>query len=390
MTTLPDPTTPPDRTGDPSRGRGAEPLLARLALNDGERDNRIGPSEDVSPVRTAGAYFAALLAPFERFLLPAGAGAPAPLLLEEAEGPGYVRQRWQLELYAGMPLGVYVLRPSGPGAAARGEQDTDADAARVLGSGVPSARPTVLAIHGHGYGSRQLVGLKADGTVDTDRTDGHAHFGETLARLGANVVVPDILGFGPRRSAADLEPAENSACASLTSHLSALGLSLAGARAAELIGVLDSLPALGLDASARLGVAGHSGGSLLAVVTALANRRISAVALSGYVNTFAQSILAMRHCPCNYLPGLLRVGEMPDLLAALAPRHLLVEGGTADPIFPIAGFRTAVVQLREAYAAAGAAGSFLAVEHDGDHRVDGGTIHPALVATLTRGSVGCT
>ncbi|WP_344884742.1 alpha/beta hydrolase family protein [Zhihengliuella alba] len=291
-----------------------------------------------------------------------------------------MRQRWQLELYAGTPFGVYVLRSTTP-TVGNGSAPGRATASG-LGPGASSARPTVLAIHGHGYGSRQLVGLNADGTVDTARADGHAHFAESLARLGANVVVPDVLGFGQRVSAADQDPAETSACARLSSRFSALGLSLAGARTAELVGVVDSLPALGLDATAPLGTAGHSGGSLLAMLLALADRRVSAIALSGYVNTFAASILAMRHCPCNYVPGLLRAGEMPELLAALAPRPLLVEGGTADPIFPIAGFRTAVGHLREAYAAAGAADAFLAVEHGGDHRVDGGTIHPALVAAL--------
>ncbi|GHC99688.1 alpha/beta hydrolase family protein [Zhihengliuella salsuginis] len=343
---MPDAPSPPDATGDPSRGVGAEPLL--------ERVRRRPPSPPASGT-TAAAHLASLAVPF-RSLIDAS-GPVTPRLLDEAAGPGYTRQRWELGAYPGMPFAAYVLRPhrAAPGA------------------------PTVLALHGHGYGSRQLVGLTEDGGTDPDRSDGHGHFAESLAALGANVVVPDVVGFGQRRSAADTAPDEPSACARLTRHLAFAGLSLAGARLAELTAVLDSLAGLGLDPGAPLGAAGHSGGSLLASCLGLVDHRVRAVALSAYANTYAQSILAMRHCPCNYVPGLARTGEMPDVLAGLAPRPLLIETGRADRIFPLAGFRAAAASLERAY---GAGGALTVAEHDGGHRVDGRVIHPRLVEHL--------
>ncbi|MCO1337949.1 hypothetical protein BJH93_03440 [Kocuria polaris] len=344
---MPEPlTSPPDDTGDPSHGAGAEPLLERV---------RRRPPAPAEPGTTAPAHLASLLAPFRS--LTTGAPNPPPRLIDAVPGPGYVRQRWVLEAFASMPFGVFVLRPTEP---------------------APGA-PTVLALHGHGYGGRQLVGLAEDGSTDAERVDGHAHFAEALAGLGANVVVPDILGFGQRRSPADREPAEVSACARLTNHFTFAGMSLLGARLAELVRVLDSLAGLGLDPRAPLGAAGHSGGSLLASCLGLVDDRVRAVALSAYANTYASSILAMHHCPCNYVPGLARFGEMPDVLAHLAPRPLLVESGRADPIFPLAGFRSAAGSLGRAY---GTDGPLTIVEHDGGHGVDGRVIHARLVAHL--------
>jgi hypothetical protein len=37
---------------------------------------------------------------------------------------------------------------------------------------------------------------------------------------------------------------------------------------------------------------------------------------------------------CNFVPGLHQFGEMYDLVGLIAPRPLLVESGSYDPIFP--------------------------------------------------------
>lgn len=57
----------------------------------------------------------------------------------------------------------------------------------------------------------------------------------------------------------------------------------------------------------------------------------------------------MQHCACNFVPGLAAFGEMYDLAGLVAPRPLLVEAGSRDPIFPIAAVRYAVNRARELY-----------------------------------------
>ncbi len=51
--------------------------------------------------------------------------------------------------------------------------------------------------------------------------------------------------------------------------------------------------------------------------------------------------------------GLLKLGEMADLVGLILPRPMLVEAGTRDPIFPIATVRASVARAREICAVLG-------------------------------------
>jgi predicted esterase len=74
-----------------------------------------------------------------------------------------------------------------------------------------------------------------------------------------------------------------------------------------------------------------------------------------------------------------------ELGALIAPRPLLVETGTEDPIFPVDAARSAMAKLRAAYDALGAEPSRL--EHDvfeGGHRWHGEWAYPFLEQWLSR------
>ena len=62
----------------------------------------------------------------------------------------------------------------------------------------------------------------------------------------------------------------------------------------------------------------------------------------------------MSHCACNFVPGLHRFGEMCDLVGLIAPRPMLVEAASYDPIFPVAAVRRSVARARKVYEAFGA------------------------------------
>lgn len=57
----------------------------------------------------------------------------------------------------------------------------------------------------------------------------------------------------------------------------------------------------------------------------------------------------MRHCDCNYVPGIFAKLEMGDLAALVAPRPLGAIHGQGDPIFPIAGTRQQFARLMAAF-----------------------------------------
>jgi hypothetical protein len=94
---------------------------------------------------------------------------------------------------------------------------------------------------------------------------------------------------------------------------------------------------------------GISGGGLTTFFTTAMDPRIKACLVSGYFNTFRDSVYSIYHCTDNFVQGILQWYEMPDMAGMIAPRHAYFVQGDADPIFPIAGFRQAVKKAREIY-----------------------------------------
>jgi dienelactone hydrolase len=101
--------------------------------------------------------------------------------------------------------------------------------------------------------------------------------------------------------------------------------------------------------SGRLGAMGISGGGMHTFFSTCLDDRIKACVVSGYFCPWRNSIFAMHHCACNFIPGLAQFGEIYDLAALIAPRPMLIEAGTRDPIFPIDAVKQAVTKTRSIY-----------------------------------------
>lgn len=271
-----------------------------------------------------------------------------PVRLERVECDGYIRERIELCAVPGLTFGAYVLIPT--------------DKSHQLEG--------VIAVHGHGYGSRQICGMLEDGEVDEGEPGIYNHFAVQLVRKGMLVIAPDVIGFGERRMEADVAESTSS-CYRMSTHLLMMGKTLTGLRVKEMLHVLDYFRTREEVDPNRIGIAGFSGGSLIAYVTAALDDRIRAALLIGFPNTFKASILAIHHCLCNYTPGLLTQAELPELIGLLAPRPLFLESGDRDPIFPAAGFEQAVNELQEIYRHEGAEDRLAVDLFPGKHEVSG-------------------
>ena len=290
-----------------------------------------------------------------------------PQLIESVDKGNYIREKVVIQTGTHTLMPVYLLLPK------EGKHPL----------------PIILAFHGHGYGVKDIVGLWEDGE-ERDTPDGyHKDFGVELCRAGFAVAAPEIAGFGERQTDfsylnAAIDQPVPTTCTHTAMLAFHLGSSVVGMRVHDglrLVDYLETRPELD---TKRLGAMGISGGGMHTFFSTCLDERIRACVVSGYYSTFRDSILAMSHCACNFVPGLAQFGEMYDLVGLIAPRPMLVEAGNYDNIFPQKAVKSSVSRANAVYAVFG---DRLEVETDyfeGRHQISGRKAYPFLKAALSK------
>ncbi len=115
----------------------------------------------------------------------------------------------------------------------------------------------------------------------------------------------------------------------------------------------------------HVGITGASGGGHATLWTFAADPRIDAAVPV----VFATSLEIEPHngCPCNHIPGTLRLGDRADVLAARAPAPVLVLGARDDREFPPAGTELTGRKLKERWALLDAADAVGSKVFEGPH-----------------------
>jgi dienelactone hydrolase len=311
---------------------------------------------------------------WQRDVRPALAGAlgfldtprvPAqPREIERVDRGDYVRLKVLLRTAAHTLMPTYILVPK---------------------SGRPPF-PAVLAFHGHGYGVKDLVGLWEDGSERTVGGGYHKDFALTLCRRGFLVAAPEISCFGERQTDFSHLPPRQAPVPTTCAHTAFLAMhmggTVAGLRVRDGLRLVDYLATRGDCDVGRLGAMGISGGGMHAFFSTCVDTRIRACVVSGYFGSFRDSILAMHHCACNFVPGLGRFGEMADLAGLVAPRPMLVETASHDPIFPTAAVLAGVERARGVYRAFGVEGQPEVDAFEGRHEISGARAFDFLAEAL--------
>ncbi len=224
-----------------------------------------------------------------------------------------------------------------------------------------SSTPVILSLHGHGPGQKDIVGMLEESSYEKQ-------FAVAVCQNGMIAAAPELAGFGALRLKEDTAPGESS-CHRLSMGLLSCGRTMAGLRVHQCIRVLDVIQRL--FPGHPIGVMGISGGGMIAAFLTVLDPRVSACVISGYACTFRDSILAMHHCVDNYLPGMLEWFEMEDILAAIAPRPMLWETGSLDPIFPREAVLRAGNAVRQQYERLNASKAFRIHAFTGGHEISG-------------------
>ena len=207
--------------------------------------------------------------------------------------------------------------------------------------------PTILCLAGHGRGVDDIVGIEEDGSMRSEFGGYQNDFALQCVANGYSVLAIEQFGFGHRRDAVARQKGGGaSSCQPSAGAALLLGHTMVGWRVYDVMRAFDYLSTRsGIDMN-RLGIMGISGGGTTTFFTAAIDTRVKAAVVSGYFNTFRDSILSLSHCIDNYIPNVLQYAEMYDIAGLIAPRALFVESGTEDNIFPIEATRFGVNEAK--------------------------------------------
>ena len=134
-------------------------------------------------------------------------------------------------------------------------------------------------------------------------------------------------------------------------------------RAIDVIG--KNFPVVDMDAIACMG---NSGGGTATIYASAMEERIKVSMPSCALCTYKDSIGAMSHCTCNFVPNIALDFDMGDLCGLIAPRKLIAVSGATDVIFPHDGVAECIDVAGVYYRAAGMADGYTWIEGPEGHR----------------------
>jgi dienelactone hydrolase len=266
-----------------------------------------------------------------------------------------------------------------------GERHADVPAYVCLPASARPPYPFMIALQGHSTGMHNSIGVQFEDETQPKAIEGDRDFGIGCMRRGIAALCIEQRAFGERGE--QLQQARAShPCHDAAMHSLMLGRTLIGERVYDVDRAIDYLAARGDADVARLGVMGNSGGGTISLFAAAVLPRIRFAMPSCYFCTFKASIMSIYHCSDNYVPGLLKVAEMSDILGLFAPRPVVVVAGRDDPIFPIKGVRQGFRDLRRIYAACGAERHCHLVVGNGGHRFYADDAWPVMLNEIKAAS----
>lgn len=207
-----------------------------------------------------------------------------------------------------------------------------------------------LCVQGHSTGMHKSIGVDwRDETTPIENT-GDRDFALGCLRRGVAAVCLEQRAMGENSA----EPDHTPGCYLVAATALLEGRTLLGLRVFDADRALDYLATRPDFDLSRVGMMGNSGGGTTTMFAGAVLQRLTHLMPSCAFSSFHASIGAMRHCICNYIPGLYEFGEAADVMALAAPRALVIVNGATDPIFPLSAANEQFERLRAVYEAAGA------------------------------------
>jgi dienelactone hydrolase len=151
-----------------------------------------------------------------------------------------------------------------------------------------------------------------------------------------------------------------------------LGRTLLGSNIFDGMRVIDFLTSLEYVDPDRIGCMGLSFGGTMTTYLTLLDDRIKAADIICYATTVGHlAIYKANTCGSQIVPYLYKYADIPDVIAAIAPKPLLIESGTSDTCFWIHSALKAHDVIRRAYEVAGEPENLWIEVFAGEHSFSG-------------------
>ncbi|MBU0714037.1 MAG: hypothetical protein KJ964_01605 [Verrucomicrobia bacterium] len=241
----------------------------------------------------------------------------------------------------------------------------------------------MVCLQGHSTGMHNSIAVQREDETKALKVEGDRDFGLGCMSRGIAALCIEQRSFGERREQKQKQVSPHG-CHDATMQALMLGRTLIGERVYDVDRGIDYLSQRGDADMSSIGVMGNSGGGTISVFSAALLPRIAFAMPSCYFCTFRDSIMSIYHCADNYIPGLLRYAEMPDIMGLFAPKPVVLVAGKEDDIFPISATRQGFRDLRRIYNACGAGGSCHLVIGAGGHRFYAEDAWPVMMKEIKR------
>lgn len=228
----------------------------------------------------------------------------------------------------------------------------------------------VICLQGHGLGMNTSIGLDLETESRPIAVPDDHDYANACLKRGLAAICIEQRSFGWRSEKVQKMVAPHG-CHDAACHALLLGRTLVGERVFDVDRAIDYLATRHDVDMKHLGIMGHSGGGSATMYALGLLPRLGFGIVSCAFCTFSDSIMRIYHCVDNYVPGLLRYGEMADVMGLAAPKPLVIVNGQKDPIFPVDPAKKAFRHLQGIYRAAGAAkqvAMVVATQGGGGHR----------------------
>ena len=247
--------------------------------------------------------------------------------------------------------------------------------------GAKAPLPVMIALQGHSTGMHISLGRPKYEKDHASISGGDRDFVKRAVKEGVIAIAMEQRCFG---ECGEIGGTTNCELTGMRAIM--IGRTIVGERVWDTMRLIDLLERDFADLvdTKKIICLGNSGGGTTTTYVAAMDERIKIAVPSCAVCRYGDSIAAMKHCACNYVPHIAKYFDMGELCQLMAPRSLIVVNGVDDPIFPIAGAKACVAVAKIAYDAAGASDKLHHVIGDAAHRFYADPTWPILHGEIAK------